>query len=127
MALLCDLLLCSQDARLGLTETALGTIPGVGGTQTLPRAVGEGRASAMLLAGEWLDGAEAARVGLAARSVPPARLATTTRSWARRMARLDPDVARALRESLRRGADLPLHEALLLEKRLVRRLPVERP
>lgn len=126
MALLCDLLVCANDARLGLTETALGAIPGVGGTQTLPRAVGEGRAAAMLLAGEWLDGREAARVGLASRAVPATRLASTTRSWATRIARLEPTAAGALREALRRGADLPLRDALSLEKRLARRLPDER-
>ena len=46
MALLCDLVVCAHDARLALPETGLGLVPGVGGTQTLPRAVGEGRAAA---------------------------------------------------------------------------------
>jgi len=56
MALLCDLVICASDARLGLPETGLGAIPGVGGSQTLPRVIGEGRAAAMLLAGRWIDG-----------------------------------------------------------------------
>ncbi len=126
MALLCDLLLCDRDARLGLPETGLGAIPGVGGTQTLPRAVGEGRAAAMLLAGEQIDGREAARVGLASRTVARGRLEPTTRSWARRIARLDPNAARNIREALRRGRDLRLGEGLSLEKRLARRLPSQR-
>src|SRR5262249_33002878 len=54
MALLCDLVICADDARFALPETGLGLIPGVGGTQTLPRAAGEGRAASMLLAGTWL-------------------------------------------------------------------------
>ena len=122
MALLCDLLLCCRDARLGLTETGLGAIPGVGGTQTLPRAIGEGRASAMLLAGEWIDGVEAARIGLASQAVSAARLDSTTRRWTRSLAALEPEVAQALREALRRGRDLPLAQGLALEKRLGHRL-----
>lgn len=126
MALLCDLFLCARDARLGLPETGLGAIPGVGGTQTLPRAAGEGRAAAMLLAGEWIDGAEAARIGLASRAVPAARLEATADTWARRIAGLDPTAVQVARDALRRGADLRLAEALSLEKRLARRLPDER-
>lgn len=126
MALLCDLILCAQDARLGLTETALGAIPGVGGTQTLPRAVGEGRAAEMLLAGRWIEGREAARTGLASNAVPQERLDVTAKRWARRIARLDPVVARASLEALRRGRDLQLADGLSLEKRLARRLPDHR-
>lgn len=122
MALLCDLVLCSRDARLTLPETGLGAIPGVGGTQTLPRVVGEGRAASLLLLGESLDGARAARIGLASQAVPAARLDATTRRWARRIARLDPGVLRTLRESMRRGRDLALADGLVLEKRLARRL-----
>ena len=123
MALLCDLLVCATDARLGLTETGLGTIPGVGGTQTLPRAVGEGRAAEMLLTGQWIDGREAARKGLASRAVVPGRLDATCLGWARRLAGLEAVARDALVEALRRGRDLPLPEALSLEKRLARRLP----
>lgn len=123
MALLCDLLVCARDARLGLTETGLGAIPGVGGTQTLPSAAGEGRAAAMLLAGQWIDGAEAARIGVASRAVPADRLVATTETWARRIVRLDPTAVQIAREALRRGPDLRLAEGLSLEKRLARRLP----
>ena len=55
MALLCDLVVCSEDARFWLPETGLGLLPGVGGTQTLPRAIGLGRAAAVLLAGRVID------------------------------------------------------------------------
>lgn len=127
MALLCDLPLCARDAKLGLTETALGAIPGVGGTQTLPRATGEGRAAAMLLAGQWVDGRQAARIGLAAHAVAPARLPAVTGRWARRLAGLDPAVLRVTLDALRRGRDLRLVEGLSLEKRLARTLPDQRP
>lgn len=123
MALLCDLLICTRDARLSLPETALGAIPGVGGTQTLARGAGEGRAAALLLAGDSIDGAEAARIGLASSAVPAARLEAATRRWARRIARLESGVLAAALDALRRGRDLRLAEGLSLEKRLARRLP----
>ena len=122
MAMLCDLLLCARDARLGLPETGLGAIPGVGGTQTLPRAVGEGHAAAHLLAGQWIDGTEAARRGLATAAVAPRTLATRTRQWALRLARLEPGTMQAAVEALRRGRKLRLAEGLTLEKRLAGRL-----
>jgi enoyl-CoA hydratase len=118
MALLCDLIVCAHDARFALPETGLGLVPGVGGTQTLPRAVGAGRAAAMLLAGEALDGRAAARVGLAQRSVPARRLRATADGIARRIARLDPALVRAAKASVRRGADLTLAQGLGLERRL---------
>lgn len=118
MALLCDLVVCAHDARFALPETGLGLVPGVGGTQTLPRAVGESRAAAILLAGEAVDGRTAVRIGLAQRSVPAARLRATADRLARRVARLDPALVRAAKACVVRGADLPLAEALGLERRI---------
>jgi enoyl-CoA hydratase/carnithine racemase len=118
MALLCDFVVCAANARLTLPETGLGLIPGVGGTQTLPRAVGLGRAAAMLLAGEELDGRAAARCGLALRAVAPVRLDASARALARRLARLDPALLRAAKEAVRRGLDVPLPQGLGLERRL---------
>jgi len=118
MALLCDVIVLAHDAQLALPETGLGLVPGVGGTQTLPRAVGEGRAAAMLLAGRAVDGREAARIGLALRSVDARRLEATVRALARRVARLDPRLVRAAKAAVRRGADLPLAAGIALERRL---------
>ncbi|MGH7785852.1 MAG: enoyl-CoA hydratase/isomerase family protein, partial [Candidatus Binatia bacterium] len=67
MALLCDQCIASRDARFALPETALGMIPGVGGTQTLPRLIGTGRALHLVLSGDWLDARTAHRLGLVAR------------------------------------------------------------
>jgi enoyl-CoA hydratase/carnithine racemase len=117
MALLCDLLICSEDARFALPETGLGLIPGVGGTQTLPRAIGLGRAASVVLAGRWIDGREAARIGLAVEVVTRPRLGATALRLARRVARLDPLLVRALKECVRRGVDLPLATGLGLERR----------
>jgi enoyl-CoA hydratase/carnithine racemase len=126
MALLCDLLVCTKTARLGLPETALGAIPGVGGTQTLPRAAGEGRAASLLLAGDWIDGETAARWGIASLAVEPRRFASTVERLAGRIARFRPPLVQSLKQAIRRGRDLRLAEGLSLEKRLARRLHEQR-
>lgn len=118
MALLCDLVVCAEDARFGLPETSLALVPGVGGTQTLPRAVGVGRAAAMLLAGDWVDGLTAARIGIAVEAVPARALGATVERLAARIAAIDPLLLRAVKAAVARGADLPLAQALGLERRL---------
>lgn len=118
MALLCDLIVCAHDARFALPETGLGLVPGVGGTQTLPRAIGAGRAAAMLLAGDVVDGRAAARVGLAQWSVPARRLHATADAFAHRVALLDPALVRAAKACVQRGSDLTLAQGLGLERRL---------
>ena len=118
MALLCDLIVCAHDARFALPETGLGLVPGVGGTQTLPRAIGAGRAAEVLLAGAARDGRTAARIGLAQRSVPATRLRATADRLARRVAALDPALVRAATACVQRGSDLPLADGLGLERRI---------
>jgi enoyl-CoA hydratase/carnithine racemase len=118
MALLCDMIVCATDARFSLPETGLGLVPGVGGTQTLPRAIGLGRAAAMLLAGQSLSGREAVQAGLALDAVPRSRLDAIARSLARRIARVEPALLRAAKDAVRRGLDVPLAEGLGLERRL---------
>ena len=118
MALLCDLIVCASDAVFTLPETGLGLIPGVGGTQTLPRAIGPGRAAEVLLAGRSLDARAAVQTGLALRVVAPGRLRPTAATLARRLAALDPVVLRAVKACVQRGSDLPLPAGLALERRL---------
>lgn len=118
MALLCDIIVCATDARFSLPETALGLIPGVGGTQTLPRAIGLGRAAAAVLAGESIDGRTAARMGLALCVVPPARLRGVASALARRIAQREPELVRAAKACVRRGMDVSLAEGVGLERRL---------
>src|SRR5262245_65148644 len=89
MALLCDQCVASSDARFALPETGLGMIPGVGGTQTLPRLLGLARAQRLVLTGDWLDARAAERLGLAAQVVPSRRLFAAALALARRAARLD--------------------------------------
>ena len=127
MALLCDLLIAADTACLHLPETGLGTIPGVGGSQTLPRAIGVGGAAAVLLAGRQISGREAGRLGLAQWVFPEQSLRRRSRRLARELAELPAESLAAVREALRRGTDLALDEGLRLEARLAKRLRQAQP
>lgn len=118
MALLCDLCLAADDARFALPETGRGMIPGVAGTQTLPRRLGLGRALDLTLTGRWVDARGARSAGLVARVVPRRRLVAESLALARRLARLDPAIAAAVRRAVRAAHDLPLRDGLALERRL---------
>lgn len=118
MALLCDLRVAATNARFALPETGLGMIPGVAGTQTLPRAAGEARALDLTLGGRTLDARGALRAGLVHRVVPAARLMATAMRLARRVAAYDPARVHALRRCVRAAFDGPLASGLALERRL---------
>src|SRR5262249_26736536 len=106
MALLCDLCLAADDARFALPETGRGMIPGVGGTQTLPRRVGVGRALDLTLSGGWLDARAAEALGLVVGVVPRRRLEAATLALARKLARIPSEAAGAARRCVRAAHDL---------------------
>lgn len=118
MALLCDQCIAARDARFALPETGLAMIPGVGGTQTLARLAGIGRALHLVLAGTWLDARQAYAWGIATRIVPRARLMPAARMAARRAARCGAPLIRRLKRAVNDGLELPLVEGLRLESRL---------
>jgi enoyl-CoA hydratase/carnithine racemase len=122
MALLCDLLIAADTARFRLPETALGTIPGVGGTQTLPRAARVGAAASLLLAGREISGQEAGRLGLAQWVFPAGSLRRRAHSLASTLAARPAEVLEAAREVSRQAGGLSLDEGLRLEARLAKRL-----
>ena len=136
MALLCDQCVASRDARFALPETGLGMIPGVAGTQTLPRLIGTTRALRLVLGGEALDARAAHQLGLVTRVVSRARLFSAALALARTVARLDRDLVTQLKRSINEGLDRSLIHALALEHVLHPRtlgplnpwtLPVEHP
>ena len=118
MALLCDLCVAADDARFALPETGLGMIPGVGGTQTLPRRVGLARALDVVLTGRHLDARAAYAAGVVARVVPRRRLDSVALALARRLATLEPELVLAARRCVRAAHDLSLVGAEALERRL---------
>jgi enoyl-CoA hydratase len=125
LAMACTLRLASDAARLGQPEIKLGLIPGYGGTQRLPRLVGQGTALKMLLTGAMVDAAEALRTGLVDEVVPgdsEAGLMTRAREIATLIAAMPPLAVAATIEAVGRGADLPLDQALALEASIFGRL-----
>jgi enoyl-CoA hydratase/3-hydroxyacyl-CoA dehydrogenase len=82
----CDFRIAAESATFGQPEISLGIIPGFGGTQRLPRLVGEARALEMNLTGEAIDAPEAGELGLAHRVVPDHELLDTALSWACKLA-----------------------------------------
>src|SRR3954447_14102517 len=90
LAMACDFRIAAESASFGQPEINLGIIPGFGGTQRLPRLVGEPKALEMNLTGDPIDAYEAHRVGLANQVVPDHELFDTSLSWARRLAQQAP-------------------------------------
>jgi enoyl-CoA hydratase/carnithine racemase len=119
LALACDLRVIASAAELGLPETTIGVIPGAGGTQRLPRAIGEARAKEMILLGRRMRAPEALACGLVQRSADDAVSAAL--ALAEELAAGAPIALSAALESIERGRDVPLLEALALERRCYER------
>jgi len=122
MALCCDIRLAAEDARFGLPEVGLGIIPAAGGTQTLPRTVGRGKALEMLLTGRWIDAKEAYQIQLVNRVVPREKLLEIAGEMAQKIASHDPDAVRYAKQAVGRGINLPFAEGLHLERVLASHL-----
>ncbi len=114
IALLCDILVASEAAQFGLPEITLGFFPLAGGPVRLPRSIPRALANDMLFTGERIDAATALRFGVVSRVVPPGDLHDTALAMARRIAGYAPVAVRALKELVRRQADLPTGDALRL-------------
>ena len=118
LALACHVRIAADTARFGQPEVGLGLIPGAGGTQRLPRLVGQGRALDLILTGEVVDAADALRIGLVDRVVPAAELRATVAAYgAKLLTRSGIALARAL-EAVLSGAGMALPDALRLEASL---------
>jgi len=122
LALLCDFRIAAEDALLGLPEAALGYVPTAGGTQTLPRTIGPGRALHMLATGEPIDAATALDYGLVHWVAPRTELYRRAEDVARRLLAQPRDALLLARRALRLGADLALEDALRYEAHLRRSL-----
>jgi len=118
MALCCDIRIASADAQFGLPETTLGIIPAAGGTQTLPRVIGRGKALEMLLTGSRLDARQALQVGLINSVVSRTQLMPAAEEMARQIASFEPLAVRAVKEAVVRGLDLSLPDGIKLESQL---------
>jgi enoyl-CoA hydratase len=118
LALACHVRVASETAKLGTPEVKLGIMCGYGGTQRLPRLVGQGRALEMLLTGEMVDAAEALRIGLVNRVFPAESLLAEAEGLLRKMLANGPLSLRFTLEAVRSGLEMPLDEGLRLEATL---------
>lgn len=118
MMLLCDLCIAASDARFALPETALGMIPGVGGTQTAPRHLGIARSMDMVLTGRVLEAQAALRLGIVSEVVAPGRLLASARRRARLLAQVPTALAVSLKRAVNDGIEMTMDQALAFEGRM---------
>ena len=118
LAMACDLIIAADTAKFGQPEITIGTMPGFGGTQRLPRAVGQAKAMDWCLTGRMIDAAEAERAGLVARVVPAADLERVALEVAVKIASYSLPVAMMIKESINRAYETPLSEGVLFERRV---------
>jgi len=118
LAMMCDIILAAEGARFGQPEIKLGIIPGAGGTQRLPRAVGKAKAMDLVLTGRMMDAQEAERAGLVSRVVAPDKLLDEALAVAAQIAEFSLPSVMMAKEAVNRAYEAPLAEGVLFERRL---------
>ena len=118
LAMMCDIIFAAETAKFGQPEIKLGIIPGAGGTQRLPRAVGKAKAMDLVLTGRMMDAAEAERAGLVSRVLPAERLLEEALAAAAQIAEFSLPSVMMAKESVNRAFESPLAEGMLFERRL---------
>jgi enoyl-CoA hydratase len=117
LSMMCDFTIAAETARFGQPEIKLGVIPGAGGTQRLPRAVGKAKAMDMVLTARMMDAAEAERAGLVSRVVAPDKLLDEALAAANQICEYSLPVVMAAKESVNRAYETTLNEGILFERR----------
>lgn len=117
LAMVCDFIICAENAKFGQPEINLGVCAGIGGTQRLTRFVGKSKAMDMNLTGRFMDAAEAERSGLVSRVVPTPKLIPEALTAARKIAEKSQIAVKTVKESVNRAYETTLAEGLLFERR----------
>ena len=117
MAMMCDMIFAADTAKFGQPEIKLGILPGAGGTQRLPRAVGKAKAMDLCLTARLMDAAEAERAGLVSRVVPADKLVEEALAAAETIAGFSLPVIMMVKECVNRAYEGPLAEGMLFERR----------
>lgn len=117
LAMLCDMVIAADNARFGQPEVTLGIIPGFGGTQRLPRAIGKAKAMDLILTARTMGAAEAERAGLVSRVVSPERLLDEAIEAATIIASMSLPSVMMAKECVNRAYEAPLNEGMLFERR----------
>jgi enoyl-CoA hydratase/carnithine racemase len=115
LAMTCDLRLVATNAQLGQPEIKLGLFPGAGGTQRLPRLVGEANAKELMYIGDAISAAEAYRIGLANRVVPVGEALTAAKQLGQTIASRAGVALRYIQQAVDRGLNTTLEEGLHIE------------
>ena len=118
LAMMCDFIIAADNARFGQPEIKLGIIPGAGGTQRLPRAIGKAKAMDLALTGRMMDATEAERAGLVSRVVPLEKLMEEALGAALMICDYSQIATMAAKESVNRAFESSLNEGVLFERRL---------
>lgn len=116
IALCCDIRIAADSARFGLPEIKLGVIPAAGGTQRLPRLIGEARAKELILTADLVDAETALRYGIVSRVLPPAELMPAALALAQRIAGHPPLAVRFAKRAINRGMQTDLDSGLEYER-----------
>ena len=117
LAMACDIIVAADTAKFGQPEVTIGTMPGFGGTQRLPRAVGKAKAMEWCLTGRMVTADEAERAGLVARVVPAADLEREALALAAKIASFSLPVIMKIKEAVNRAYESTLTEGLAFERR----------
>jgi enoyl-CoA hydratase len=118
LAMMCDIIICADNAKFGQPEINLGVMPGAGGTQRLTRFVGKSKAMEMCLTGRFMDAAEAERSGLVSRVVPAADLMAEALKVADTIASKSLPIVMMTKESVNRAYETTLAEGVRFERRV---------
>ena len=118
LAMMCDFIIAADNAKFGQPEINLGVLPGAGGTQRLPRAVGKAKAMDLCLTARMMDAAEAERGGLVSRVVPNDRLMEEAMAVAAKIASYSLPAVLMIKEAVNRAYESTLSEGVLFERRL---------
>lgn len=117
LAMQCDFIIAGENAKFGQPEIKLGIIPGFGGTQRLPRAVGKAKAMDLILTARMMDAREAEQAGLVARVVPAERVLDEALEAAAVIASMSLPSVMMAKEAINRAYEAPLNDGLLFERR----------
>jgi len=118
LALMCDIIIASKEAKFGQPEIQLGTIPGMGGSQRLVRAIGKSKAMEWVLTGRHIDAEEAERAGLVSKVVEAGSLQEEAILLAEKIANYSQPTVAAAKECVLRAMETSLNEGLLFERRV---------
>ena len=118
LALACDIRIASQKAKMGLPEVGLGIIPGGGGTQRLPRLIGEGKAMELIVTGERITAMQAEKLGLVNQVTEAEMLESAVMEMAEKIMKMGPKAVSYGKAAIKTGVQMDLNSAVIFENRL---------